>query len=87
MQCVVFDCCNVRCVDVLLFFEYVVLRSCTANCETPSIFMSQMAVDFSNAVTTDVYLGVFIINAKESSFSSFCPVLSNAFWVCLVYLA
>ena len=41
--------------------------------------MSQMAVGFSNAVRTDVSFEVFIINAKESSFSSFCPVSSNAF--------
>ena len=61
--------------------------SCTANCGTSSISMSQMAVGFSNAVRTDVSFGVFIITAKESSFSSLCPVSSNAFWVCLVYLA
>ena len=30
-----------------------------------------MAVNFSNAIRTDVYLGVFITNAKESCFSSF----------------
>ena len=54
MQYVVFDCCNVRCVDVFFFFFEHVLRSCTANCGTPSIFMSQMAVDFSNAIRTDV---------------------------------
>ena len=30
--------------------------------------MSQMAVGFSNAVRTGVSFGVFIINAKESSF-------------------
>ena len=83
----VFDCCNVCCVDVLILFEHVVLRSCTAKCGTSSIFMSQMAVVFSNAIRTDVSFGFFIINAKESPFSSFCSVLSNAFWVCLVYLA
>ena len=33
--------------------------------------MSQMAVDFSNVIRTDVYLGVFIVNTKESCFSSF----------------
>ena len=49
--------------------------------------MSQMAVGFSNAIRTDVSFGVFIINAKESSFSSFCSVSSIAFWSCLVYLA
>ena len=32
--------------------------------------MSQMAVGFSNAIRTDVSFGDFIINAKESSFSS-----------------
>ena len=68
-----------------IFFENVVLRSCTANCGTSSIFMSQMAVGFWNAIRTDVPLGVFIVNVKESSFSSFCPVSRNAFWVCLVY--
>jgi len=45
--------------------------------------MSQMAVGFATfvgfATTTDVSFGVFIINANESSFSSFCPVSSNAF--------
>ena len=46
MQCVVFNCCNVRCVDVLFIFEHVVLKSCTASCGTSSIFMSQMAVCF-----------------------------------------
>ena len=86
-MCVVFDCCDVCCVDVLLFFEHVVLRSCTANCGTSSIFMSQMAVGFPNAIRTDVSFGLFIINVKESSFSSFCSVSSNVFWVCLAYLA
>ena len=37
MRYVVFDCCNVYCVDVL-FFKHVVLRSCTANCGTSSHF-------------------------------------------------
>ena len=46
------------------FFEHVVLRSCTANCRTSSIFVSQMAVGFWNAIRTDVSFGVFIINAK-----------------------
>ena len=55
---VVFDCCNVCCVEVLLFFEHVVLRSCTASCGTSSIFMSQMAVGFWNAIKTDVSFGV-----------------------------
>ena len=65
------------------FFGHVVLRSCTANCGTSSIFffffMSQMAVSFSNAIRTDVSFGVFIINAKESSFTSFCLVSRSAF--------
>ena len=72
---------------MLYFFKHVVLRSCTASCGTSSIFKSQMAVDFSNAIRTDVSFGVFIIHVKESSFSPFCPVSGNAFWVCLVYLA
>ena len=67
MQCGVFDCCNVRCVDVL-FFSNMVLRSYTANCGTPSIFMSQMAVDFSNAIRIYVSFGVFIINKKTPLF-------------------
>ena len=46
MQYVVFDCCNVCCVDVIFFFEHVVWRSCTANCGTSSILMSQIAVVF-----------------------------------------
>ena len=41
---------------MLYFFEHVVLRSCTANCGTSSIFMSQMAIDFSNAIRTYVFL-------------------------------
>ena len=40
-----------------LFFEHV-LKSCTANCGTSSIFMSQMAVGFWNAIRTDVSFGV-----------------------------
>ena len=65
MQYAVFICCNVRCVDFFLFFfEHVVLRSCTASCRTSSIFVSQMAVGFWNAIRTDVSFGVFIINAK-----------------------
>ena len=42
-------------------------------------FMFQMAVGFVGFATTNVSSGVFIINAKESSFSSFCLVSSNAF--------
>ena len=72
MQYVVYDCCNVRCVDVFFFFfEHVVLRSCTANCGTSSIFKSQMAVDFSNAIRTYVSFGVFIINKKNPLFHIF----------------
>ena len=56
---------------MLYFFEHVVLRSYTANCGTPSIFMSQMAVDFSNAIRTDVSFGVFIINKKNPLFYPF----------------
>ena len=84
--------CSIRLLQCALcwrfiFFEHVVLRSCTANCGTSSIFMSKMAIGFWNAIRTDVSFGVFIIYVKESSFLSFCPVSSNAFWVCLVYLA
>ena len=86
--------CRIRLLQCVLcwcstFFEHVVLRSCscTANCGTSSIFVSQMAVGFWNAMRTHVSFGVFIINAKESSFSAFCLVSSNAFWVSLVYLA
>ena len=77
--------CAVLMFFCFLFFlfssGYVVLRSCTANCGTSSIFlMSQMAAGFVGfATTTNVSFGVFIINAKESSFSSFCLVSSNAF--------
>ena len=64
--------CSIRLCAVLMFnfFEHVVLRSCTANSGTSSIFMSQMAVGFWNAIRTDVSFGVFIINVKESTFSS-----------------
>ena len=79
LQCALCWCLN--------FFEHVVLRSCTANCGMSSIFKSQMAVGFSNAITTYVSFGVFIINKKNHRFHPFCPVSSNAFWVCLVYLA
>ena len=53
--------CSIRLLRCVLcwcstFFEHVILRSCAANCGTSSIFMSQMAVDFSNAIRTDVYL-------------------------------
>ena len=52
-------------------FECVVLRSCTANCGMSSIFKSQMAVGFSNAIRTDVSFGVFIINARNPLFHPF----------------
>ena len=70
-----------RCV-VLFFFEYVVLRSCTANCGTPSIFMSQMAVDFSKAIRTDVSFGVFIITARNPFF-----ILLSRFKQCVLGLS
>ena len=66
MQCVVFDCCNVRCVDVL-FSEHVVLRCCTANCGTSSIFMSQIA----NAIRTDISFGFFITYTRNPVFHPF----------------
>ena len=47
-----------------------------------SIFMSQMAVVFSNAIRTDVSLGVFIINAKETSF-----ILLSCFKQCVLGLS
>ena len=72
--CVVFDCCNVCCVDVLLFFRTCFEVFYCHSCATSSIFMSQMAVGFWNAIRTDVSFGIFIINSRESSFSSFCPV-------------
>ena len=72
--CVVFDCCNVCCVDVLLFFRTCFEVFYCHSCATSSIFMSQMAVGFWNAIKTDVSFGIFIINSRESSFSSFCPV-------------
>ena len=73
--------CAVLLFYLVFLFEYVVLRSCTANCGTSSIFlMSQMAAGFVGfATTTNVSFGVFIINAKESSFSSFCLVSRSAF--------
>ena len=66
---VVFDCCNVYCVDVFLFF----FRKCccTASCGTSSIFMSQMAVGFSNAIRINFSLGVFIINTRNPVFHPF----------------
>ena len=59
--------CSIRLLRCVLcwystFFEHVVLRSCTANCGTSSIFMSQMAVGFWNTIRTDASLGVLIIN-------------------------
>ena len=58
--------CSIRLLQCALcwcfiFFEHVVLRSCTANCGTSSIFTSQVAVVFANAIRTDVSFGVFII--------------------------
>ena len=83
MQYVVFDCCDVCCVDVLLFFEYVVLRSCTANCGTSSIFIFQMAVGFSSAIRTDVSFGVFVVNAKGILFF----ILFSCFKQCVLGLS
>ena len=72
MQCVVFNillqCMLCWC---YIFFEHIVLGSCTASCGTSSIFMSQMAISFSNAIRADVSFGVFFINAKASCFSFF----------------
>ena len=45
--------------------------------------MSQMAVDFSNAIRTDVYLGVFIINAKGILFF----ILLSCFKQCVLGLS
>ena len=63
----------------LIFFEYVVLRSCTANCGMSSIFKSQMAVGFSNAIRTYVSFGVFIINKKNPLFHPFDPFQAMRF--------
>ena len=63
----------------LYFFEHVVLRSCTANCGTSSIFKSQMAVGFWNAIRTDVSLGVFIINKKNPLFHPFVQFQAKRF--------
>ena len=56
--------CSIRLLQCALcwcfiFFEHVVLRSCTARCGT-SIFMSQMAVGFWNAIKRYVSFRVFI---------------------------
>ena len=77
LQCVLCSCFvfvfQICCFEVLYSQLWNVLH----------FFMSQMAVGFATfvgfATATDVSFGVFIINAKESSFSSFCPVSSNAF--------
>ena len=53
------------------FSEHVVLRSCTASCGTSSIFISQMAAAFWNAIRTDVSFGVFIINTRNPVFYPF----------------
>ena len=55
----------------LIFFEHVVLRSCTANCGTSSIFTCQVAVGFSNAIRTVVSFGVFIIYTRNPPFHPF----------------
>ena len=92
MQYVVFDGCNVCCVIILFSFSFLfsfrircfeVLYSQLWN--VVHFLMSQMAVGFAACVgfatttTTDVSFGVFIINAKESSFTSFCLVSRSAF--------
>ena len=88
MQYVVFDGCNVCCVIILFSFSFrircfEVLYSQLWN--VVHFLMSQMAVGFAACVgfatttTTDVSFGVFIINAKESSFTSFCLVSRSAF--------
>ena len=82
MQYVVFDCCNV-CLCWCFIFLNMLFWGHTASCGTSSIFMSQMAVGFSDAM---FLFGVFIINAKESSFSSFCSVSGNVFWVWFTWL-
>ena len=70
--------CSIRLLRCVLcwcstFFEHVVLRSCTANCGTSSIFTSQMAVGFWNAIrTVQMFLLEFSsLTQKESCFSSF----------------
>ena len=70
MQCVVSDCCDVCCVDVLLFQTccFEVLYSQLWNVLH---FMSQTAVGFWNAIRTDVYFGVFIINKRNPLFHPF----------------
>ena len=71
---------------VLMFYyfsEHVVLRSCTTSCGTASIFMSQMAVGFWNAIRTDVSFGVFIINAKGILFF----ILLSCFKQCVLGLS
>ena len=95
MQCVVFDCCSVCCVDVVVVvvvvvvfffgggggFEHV-LRSCTANCGRPSIFMSQMAVGFSNAIRTDVSFGVWSFHHERRGILFF--ILLSCFKQCVL---
>ena len=79
--------CSIRLLQCALccfiFIEYVVLRSCTANCGTSSIFKSQMAVGFWNAIRTDVSFGVFIIYVKGVLFF----ILLSCFKQCVLGLS
>ena len=71
MHCVVFDCCDVCCVDVLLFLNMLFWGLVQPIVERPPFFISQMAVGFSNAVRTDVSSGVFIVNTRNPVFYPF----------------
>ena len=80
--------CSIRLLQCALcwffffFLEHVVLRSCTASCGTSSIFKSQMAVGFWNAIRTEVSFGVFIINKKNPFF-----ILLSCFKQCVLGLS
>ena len=72
MQCVVFDCCDVCCVDdIYICFWTCCFEVFTASCGASSIFVSQMAVGFSNAIRIDVSFEVFIINTRNPVFHPF----------------